>query len=127
VTHVLVTGGTGNLGRDVVKQLRESGHRARVFSRKPGTREDWAQGDLATGEGLDAALHEMDAVIHAGSAAREPWKTRATDVEGTRKLLLAAARANIKHVVYISIVGMEGAPTRTTATSSPPRRSCVKT
>ncbi len=109
MTSVLVTGGTGTLGRDVVKQLREAGHRARVLSRQPGTREDWAQGDLATGEGLDRALQGMDAVIHAGSAAREPWKTHATDVEGTRKLLTAAARAkNIKHVVYISIVGMEG-------------------
>ena len=108
MTSVLVTGGTGMLGRDVVKQLREAGHRARMFSRQPGTREDWAQGDLATGTGLERALDGMDAVIHAGSAAREPWKTRATDVEGTRKLLTAAANANIKHVVYISIVGMEG-------------------
>lgn len=108
MTSVLVTGGTGMLGRDVVKQLREAGHRARVFSRQPGMREDWAQGDLATGEGLDRALDGMDAVIHAGSAAREPWKTWATDVEGTRKLLIAAKRAGIRHVVYISIVGMEG-------------------
>lgn len=106
--NVLVTGGAGVLGRDVVRTLRANGHRARVLSRQPGTGDDWAQGDVARGEGLDRALAGMDAVIHAASAAREPWKTRATDVNGTRKLLEAAARAHIAHVVYISIVGMEG-------------------
>ena len=106
--NVLVTGGTGVLGREVVKQLRAAGHRARVLSRQPGTGDDWAQGDVATGDGLNRALTGMDAVVHAASASREPWKTRATDVNGTRKLLEAAARANIAHVAYISIVGMEG-------------------
>lgn len=106
--NVLVTGGTGALGRDVVKGLRGSGHRARILSRKAGTGADWVQGDLATGAGLDRAVQDMDAIVHAGSAAREPWRTRAVDVAGTRRLLEAAARAHVKHVTYISIVGMEG-------------------
>ena len=106
--NVLVTGGTGALGRDLVVALRGAGHRARVFSRRPGTGVDWARGDLATGKGLDAALRDMDAVVHAGSAASQPWRLRATDVHGTRRLLEAAKRAHVKHLVYISIVGMEG-------------------
>jgi uncharacterized protein YbjT (DUF2867 family) len=106
--NVLVTGGAGVLGRDVVKELRARGHRARVLSRQPGTGDDWAQGDIASGEGLDRALSGMDAVIHAATAARQPLTIRSTDVEGTRKLLEAAARAHIAHVVYVSIVGMEG-------------------
>ncbi len=106
--NVLVTGGTGALGREVVNELRGSGHRARVLSRKPGTGLDWAQGDLATGKGLDKALAGMDVVIHAGSAAREPWRLKATDVDGTRRLADAAKLAGVKHLVFISIVGMEG-------------------
>lgn len=106
--NVLVTGGTGALGRDLVVALRSAGHRARVFSRRPGTGVDWTQGDLATGKGLDAALTDMDAVVHAGSAAAQPWRLRATDVQGTRRLLEAAKRAHVEHLVYISIVGMEG-------------------
>ena len=107
---VLVTGGTGALGRDVVIALRSLGHRARVLSRKPGTGADWVKGDLATGSGLDRAVADMETIIHAGSAAAQPWRLRATDVKGTRRLLEVAKRAHVKHFVYISIVGMEGVP-----------------
>ena len=106
--NVLVTGGTGALGRDVVLDLRRSGHRARVFSRKPGSGADWVQGNLASGAGLDRAVADVDTIIHAGSAAAEPLRVRATDINGTRRLLEAAKRAHVKHFVYISIVGMEG-------------------
>jgi uncharacterized protein YbjT (DUF2867 family) len=85
-----------------------TGHRARVMSRSLGTGADWVQGDLATGKGLDAAVAEMEAVVHAGTAAAQPWRLRATDVQGTRRLLEAAKRAHVKHFVYVSIVGMEG-------------------
>jgi len=106
--NVLVTGGTGALGRDLVVALRSAGHRARVMSRRPGTGTDWVQGNLATGKGLDSAVADMDAVVHAATAAAQPWRLRATDVRGTRRLLEAAKRAHVRHVVYVSIVGMEG-------------------
>src|SRR6266581_1701729 len=106
--NVLVTGGTGALGRDLVVALRSAGHRCRVMSRRPGTGADWAQGDVATGKGLDAAVADMEAVVHAASAAAQPWRLRATDVHGTRRMLEAAKRAHVKHFVYVSIVGMEG-------------------
>ena len=106
--NVLVTGGTGALGREVVIDLRGSGHRVRVLSRKSGTGADWVQGNLATGAGLERAVADMDAIVHAASAAAQPWRLRATDVGGTRRLLDAARRAHVKHVVYVSIAGMEG-------------------
>jgi uncharacterized protein YbjT (DUF2867 family) len=54
MTLVLVTGGTGHLGQDVVNRLVQAGHRVRVFARSPrtATNVEWATGDLATGEGL---------------------------------------------------------------------------
>ena len=106
--NVLVTGGTGTLGRDVVMLLRQSGHRARILSRKPRGHVDAVQGDLKTGAGLSKALAGMDAIVHAASATREPMALRATDVRGTRRLLELARDANIGHFVYISIVGIEG-------------------
>jgi len=106
--NVLVTGGTGALGRDVVSALRARGHRAVVLSRRAGEGTDWRRGDLATGAGIAAAVAGQDAVVHAGSATVQPWKYRATDVEGTRRLLKLAAEAGVNHVVYVSIVGMEG-------------------
>ncbi len=106
--NVLVTGGTGTLGRDVVMLLRQSGHRARILSRNPRGHVDAVQGDLKTGAGLSKALAGMDAIVHAASATREPMALRATDVRGTRRLLELARDVNIGHFVYISIVGVEG-------------------
>jgi uncharacterized protein YbjT (DUF2867 family) len=105
--NILVTGGTGTLGRELVKQLRESGHRARVMSRKPGAGDDWVQADLVTGVGLDRALIGMDAVVHAASATVQPLRLHAIDVVGTRRVLAMAREAGVKHVVYISIVGID--------------------
>jgi uncharacterized protein YbjT (DUF2867 family) len=106
--NVLVTGGTGNLGRHVVTLLRQSGHRARIFSRQPRGHVDAVQGDLRTGAGLARAVAGMDAIVHAASATREPWRGRGVDVRGTRRLLVTAHEANIRHFVYVSIVGIDG-------------------
>ena len=106
--HVLVTGGTGALGREVVRRLIDEGHRARVLSRKHAAGDDWVQGDLVTGAGLELAVKDVDAIIHAASDAISPRKYQATDVLGTRRLLAMAREARVRHAVYISIVGMEG-------------------
>ncbi len=105
---VLVTGGSGAVGHLVVRALRERGHRAVVLSRQPGTGADWRHGDLASGEGLREAVVGVGAIVHAGSATAEVTRTRATDVESTRRLLEAAGVEGVGHLVYISIVGMEG-------------------
>jgi uncharacterized protein YbjT (DUF2867 family) len=106
--EVLVTGGTGAVGHLVVRELRERGHRAVVLSRRPGASPDWRRGDLASGEGLREAVAGMAAIVHAGSATVEFTRIRSTDVEGTRRLLEAAEAEGVAHLVYISIVGMEG-------------------
>src|SRR5256885_7400410 len=106
--NVLVTGGTGALGRDLVVALRSAGHRVRVMSRRPGTGADWAQGNLATGKGLDAAVADMEAVVHAGTAAAQPWRLRAPDRHGPRPPLHAAQRAHVKPPVFGSVRGMGG-------------------
>jgi len=69
---------------------------------------DAVQGDLATGVGLIKALSGMDAIIHAASATTQLTKLRETDVVGTRRLLAMAREERVKHVVFISIVGIEG-------------------
>jgi uncharacterized protein YbjT (DUF2867 family) len=108
--NVLVTGGTGTLGRHVVMFLRQSGHRARILSRQPRGHVDALEGDLRTGAGLQKAVVGMDAIVHAASAAREPLSLRATDVRGTRRLLELARDATIGHVVFTSIVGIDRVP-----------------
>lgn len=104
--EILVTGGTGVLGRRVVERLRPAGAEARVLSRGGGPGK--VRGDLSTGEGLDEALRGVETVVHCASSPFR--KTREVDVEGTGRLLEAAARAGVAHVVYISIVGIDRVP-----------------
>jgi uncharacterized protein YbjT (DUF2867 family) len=66
------------------------------------------QGDLSTGAGLIKALDGMEAIVHAASATTEPTKFQTTDVLGTRRLLAMAREEGVKHVLYISIVGIDG-------------------
>ena len=54
MTLILVTGGTGHLGQDLVRTLMRRGDRVRVLTRSPRSDPavEWATGDLASGEGL---------------------------------------------------------------------------
>jgi uncharacterized protein YbjT (DUF2867 family) len=109
VGTVLVTGGTGLLGRRVAAELDTAGHTVRVLSRGPAAAESvpgrLIVGDLRTGEGLAEAVAGADAIVHCASAPRD---FRAVDIEGTARLL-AAAEQKIRgtHLVYISIVGID--------------------
>ena len=105
--RVLVTGGSGVLGSHVVQGLRTGGHQAIVMSRRPGAGADWRQADIASGESLPSALADVDVVVHAASAAAEITKIKRTDVEGTRRLVQQAEKSGVKHIVFISIVGVD--------------------
>lgn len=99
--RVLVTGGTGGLGSLVLAEVGRRGHDAVAGSRRTGL-------DLATGAGLAGALEGVEAVVHCATNA---LKTRAVDVEGTRRLARAlVARHQPGHLVYISIVGCDQNP-----------------
>lgn len=109
MTTVLVTGGTGALGRELVPRLRRDGHQIRVMSRAAAPRlqgVEWAQADLKTGEGVAQAVKDVDVIIHAASSAFRD--ENAVDVHGTQRLLENAP--GIQHFLYISIVGIERFP-----------------
>jgi uncharacterized protein YbjT (DUF2867 family) len=112
VSTVLVTGGSGLLGRAVVAQLAAAGHDARILSRAasggPGPPER-VVGDLATGAGLEVAVDGVAAIVHLAS---DPRHAHRVDVVGTRRLIEAAHRARAPHLVYVSIVGVDRIPWR---------------
>jgi uncharacterized protein YbjT (DUF2867 family) len=104
---VLVTGGTGRLGGQLVGRLQAAGHSVRQMSRR-GTGPGGVRGDLASGRDLGAALAGAEVVIHAASDPRgDPWQV---DVAGTRRLVEAVDRARLRHLVYVSIVGVDRIP-----------------
>jgi len=111
---LLVTGGTGHLGRDVVTAALAAGHGVRITSRRPRppavpANREWVQLDLSrpTPEALREALAGIDAVVHAASDARH---SAAADVEGSRRLFEAASRARVAHLLFVSIVGVDKNP-----------------
>jgi uncharacterized protein YbjT (DUF2867 family) len=99
---ILVTGGTGTLGRPTVELLRRTGYDVRVLSRTAG--DGHLTGDLRTGAGLDAALDRIDTLVHLATSASSK------DVAQAQTLMAAAVRAGVTHVVFISIVGVDTVP-----------------
>jgi uncharacterized protein YbjT (DUF2867 family) len=108
---VLVTGGTGTLGRLVVPRLLEAGCELRLLSRRhrdDGTGDlttgvEYVTGDLTTGDGIEAAVTGTPVIVHlAGTAKGDDVKAR--------NLIAAAATAKVRHLVYISVVGADRIP-----------------
>lgn len=109
ISMILVTGGTGTLGREVVRRVLDAGHEARITSRRAqpageSTPYGWTTTDLRTGEGTDAAVANVDTIIHCATSVR------GGDLAAARNLVQAAQRAGGPHLVYISIVGVDRVP-----------------
>jgi uncharacterized protein YbjT (DUF2867 family) len=117
--HILITGGTGHLGSAIVAGLTGGGHRVSVLTRQPGAdpRVEWVRADLGVDRDLAAAVAGVDAIVHAAtnSPAAQRGGFRAldfvrsptdVDIDGTRRLLAAAAEVDVRHFVHVSIVGL---------------------
>lgn len=102
---VLLTGATGTLGREVHRILAERGQGARLLSRSARPDDDtfeWLVGDLKKNVGLFEAVDSVDTIIHCA--------TGSGDVFAAENLFAAAKRAQVTHLVYISIVGVDRIP-----------------
>lgn len=103
---ILITGGTGTLGRHVVPLLLDAAHDLRILSRQARPRADgveYVTGDLATGDGVEAAVDGAELILHlAGSNKNDDTKAH--------HLTRAAARAGVGHLVFISVVGADRIP-----------------
>lgn len=103
---ILVTGGTGTLGRLVVARLRAAGEDVRVLSRtsrEPADGVDFVVGDLETGTGIAGAVDGVQVVVHCAGSAKG-------DEDKARTLVAAASAAGVAHLVYISVVGADRVP-----------------
>jgi uncharacterized protein YbjT (DUF2867 family) len=99
---ILITGGTGRLGRHVADTLRSRSLDHLILSRTPG--EGRVVADLDTGAGLAAALDGVGTVVHLATS-------RSKDIEQTRRLLDTMTLASPPaHLIFVSIVGVDRIP-----------------
>jgi uncharacterized protein YbjT (DUF2867 family) len=107
--NILVTGGTGTLGRHLVPRLQATDSKIRILSRsnnhEAGKGIEFVSGDLATGEGIEAAVQGVETIIHCAGSSKG-------DEEKTRNLVRAASQAGVRHIVYISVVGADRVPVK---------------
>jgi NADH dehydrogenase len=111
---VLVAGGTGTLGRQVVGRLAARGLRVRVLTRDPararpleGPGVEVAVGDVREPETLARAMAGVRTVVSAvhGFVGPDAGGPRAVDWRGNLNLVRAAADAGAEHVVLLSALG----------------------
>jgi nucleoside-diphosphate-sugar epimerase len=135
---VLVTGGAGFIGSNIVRRLLERGETVRVLDNfSSGNRRNVAEfvddleiveGDLRSYERVHAAIRGSELVFHQGAlpsiprSVQDPLTTNAVNVEGTLNVLLAARDEAVRRVIFASsssVYGNDGSPPR--AESAPPR------
>jgi dihydroflavonol-4-reductase len=116
---ILVTGATGFVGSAVARRLVQHGFEVRVLVRPGSDRRnidgldvDVATGDLADRDSLERAAKGCAALFHVAADyrlwTRDPQGMFATNVDGTRDVLRAAAEAGATRVVYTSSVAVLG-------------------
>jgi UDP-glucose 4-epimerase len=115
--RILVTGGSGFIGRHVVSRLTESGNQIRVIDLRlhQDPEVDLVQGDIADAEALARAFDGgMDAVVHLAAVTsvlksiEQPELTYRTNVEGTHRLLEAAREAGVTSLAFASTNAVTG-------------------
>ncbi|KQZ85070.1 3-beta hydroxysteroid dehydrogenase [Microbacterium sp. Root166] len=102
--RIAIAGGTGTVGAPTVDAVRAAGHDPVVLSRSSGV-------DLVSGRGLDEALDGVDAVIDTANVSTlSADEATAFFTKASGNLIGAAARAGVRHVVLLSIVGIDRMP-----------------
>lgn len=121
MVDALVTGGTGFVGANLVRELLAAGRSVRVLARPHGDRRAIAglevevcEGDLLDPVSLRRAVAGVETVYHVAADyrlwARDAEELHRVNVGGTRAILQAAVDAGVSRVVYTSTVGALGIP-----------------
>jgi nucleoside-diphosphate-sugar epimerase/predicted dehydrogenase len=112
--RVLVLGGTGFIGRELVRQLIASGHTVRLLVRsvagipealRNSGKLDCRTGDLANRLDLLRAMEGVECVFHLARANVKSWADyQALEIEATRRVGECALEAGVKRLIYTGTI-----------------------
>jgi dihydroflavonol-4-reductase len=119
--NCFVTGASGFIGSNLVHELVARGHRVKALLRRGSDRRGLAgvqfepvEGDIGDRQRLTTAMLECDWCFHVAASyalwLRDYQPMYATNIEGTRNVIEAAAAAGCSRIVYTSTVGCVGLP-----------------
>src|SRR5437763_10025753 len=123
VTKILVTGGAGFIGSNLVRSLRERGDDVVVLDNfATGSRDNLrdldvkvVEGELRSYERVHNAVRGVEIVFHLGAlgsvprSVQDPLTSNAVNVDGTLNVLLAARDEGVRRVVFSSSSSVYGA------------------
>ena len=114
---ILVTGGSGFIGRNLVRRLLSSGNTVRIFTHRglkdergwsdlPGSLEIF-KGNISNPMDVENACKGVRAVYHLAAATKGPWLYHLdTTVGGTQNVIDACCKYGVESLVYVSTIGV---------------------
>jgi UDP-glucose 4-epimerase len=125
--QILITGSSGLIGRAMTRALSAAGFSVRGYD--PAAVSSLDKGDICDAQATRAAVDGVDGILHLGAVSRVVWAQRdpsmcqATNVEGTRNVLAAAASARTRPwVVVVSSREVYGQASSIPVAEDAPRR-----
>ena len=108
---ILIAGGAGEVGKHLVQDFTDQGHRVRVLDRAEKTKglSDAIRGDLSDPALVSAAVEGVDAIVNlAWSFADDPRVIFGEDIKGHVNLLEAACAHKVSRFIYTSTATVYG-------------------
>lgn len=108
---ICITGASGTIGRHILIKLHDLGYHIRVLTRHSSfsdRRIDVIKGDIRDLNTVKKFLNKTEIIFHCAGEIEDQSEMWAVNVKGTENLMIAAENNSIKHLFYISSVGVIG-------------------